>query len=122
VTIRNLYAEPPYKQAVLQRDGTVSLGWLSWFNAIARVGRVLVYDVPFDLPSIAGGARSTVTATVKGARLGDFAQASITPTDPALSITAQITATDTASIIFHNVSGSAVDLAAGTLRVRVEQV
>jgi hypothetical protein len=122
VALRNLYAEPPYKQPIIQKDLIVSLGWLSWFQAIARLARVLSYDAPLDLPAIAPGATATVTATVRGARVGDFAYASMSPTSAALAITAQITADDTASVIFINVSGVAVDLPAGTLRVRVEQI
>lgn len=118
---RNLYQEPPYKSPLLAKDGTPSVGWLSWLNAIARLAKVLTADSPFDVPSIAAGATQGVTMPCRGARPGDFVTASYVPGDVDVALLAQVVNNDEVALIFLNTSAGAIDLAAGTIRVRVEQ-
>jgi parallel beta-helix repeat protein len=76
------------------------------------------YD-PGGAVDIADGAGETTTVTATGAALGDFAQASFSQPLQGVTLTAWVSATDTVSVRFQNESGGAVDLASGTLRVRV---
>jgi hypothetical protein len=118
---RNLYLEPPYKSPLLQRDGTVAVGWLSWLNAVARLAKILTADSPFDVPSIPAGGTQAVTMPCRGARPGDFAQASYVPGNVDVALLAQVVNDDEVALTFWNTTAGAIDLAAGTIRVRVEQ-
>ena len=117
---RNLYATPPFKSPVTTPERTVTLSWQTYVNALSRLTKVRIADAAYDPGSLASGAAVTVSVTVHGARLGDFAVASFTAPDSGVVLLAQVTAADTASVTFLNLSAGAVDLAAGTLRVRVE--
>ena len=57
--------------------------------------------------------------TVTGAVLGDFCVASFSLDVADLAITAAVTAADTVTYQLLNNTGAAVDLASGTVRVRV---
>jgi hypothetical protein len=59
--------------------------------------------------------------TVTGAALGDFARASFSLNLQGITVTAWVSAADTVSVRFQNESGGALDLASGTLRVKVEK-
>jgi hypothetical protein len=56
-----------------------------------------------------------------GVALGDFASASFSLDLQGITLTAWVSAADTVSVRFQNESGSAVDLASGTLRVRANK-
>lgn len=73
----------------------------------------------FDAPSIAAGASTTTTVTVTGATLGQYATASFSLSVAGLVVTAYVSATDTVTVVFANLTGAPVDLASGTLTVRV---
>ena len=119
---RPQFPPPPIRSALLSRDGTAALGWLQWFGALATwVQRVRVVAAAADWPSIPAGGAAFVQITVAGARVGDFAMASLDPCDRDLSITAHVSAADTVTIWAENKSASPIDLAAGTTRVRVEK-
>lgn len=122
MTERALFPSPPGKSAVINRDGTMSLGWLNWFGALAAwVQRVRVISTAVDLPSIPAGGAAFAQVTVANARLGDFVIASLDPADRDIAVAAQVTADNEVTVWAHNYSGSAIDLAAGTLRIRLEK-
>jgi len=118
--ITRYYAEPPIKSRLIALDGTVAVSWLSWFALLQKSTKIIVADANYDPPSIAAGATARATMTVNGARAGDFAVASFTPANTGITLLAQVTSDDTVTVTFWNVTGGAIDLAAGTLRVRVE--
>ena len=119
---RAQFPPPPGKSVVTNRDGTMSLGWLTWFGALsAWVQRVRVVSADVDLPSISAGGGWWGQVTVAGASLGDFALASLDPADRDLAVSAQVTAANTVTVWVRNHGASPIDLAAGTLRVRVEK-
>jgi hypothetical protein len=71
-----------------------------------------------DWASIADGAMASQTVTVTGCAIGDVAQASMSVAVPAgMQLTATVTAADTVTVTLMNHSGSAQDLASGTLTV-----
>lgn len=80
--------------------------------------RELIGEVAWDPASLAAGATATTTVTVPGARPGDFVHASFT-TATILPFIAQVSAQDTVTVVLWNRTAAAVDVPAGTVRVRV---
>lgn len=82
------------------------------------VGQVKVTGT-WNPSSIASGATTTTTLTVSGASLGDFTLASFSLSLAGLQLTSYVSAADTVTVVLSNLTGSAVDLASGTLAVLV---
>ena len=80
---------------------------------------VLTYKGTLNVANLADGAGSTETATVPGAALGDFAEASLGVSAAGITVTAYVSAAGTVSVRVQNESGGAVDLASTTLRIVV---
>lgn len=72
----------------------------------------------YDPASIADGDSLSTTVTVTGASLGDFAAVSFGLDTAGLGLTATVTAANTATVVFSNLTGAPVDLASSLLRVR----
>ena len=120
MTTRVLIQDPPLKAGMVGRDGLVARVWLTWFDSITRRCRALFASATVDPPNLASGAAAQTTVTVDGARAGDLALASFDPANSGIVVTANVTADSAVTVTFLNVSGGAIDLASGTLRVRVE--
>jgi hypothetical protein len=73
----------------------------------------------YDPPSLADSAGATTTIAVSGAELGDFVQASFSLDLQGITLTAYVAGANDVAIRFQNESGGTLDLASGTLRVRV---
>lgn len=88
-----------------------------------KVGNsVLEATEPYDPPSLnSGSADSIQTITVTGAALGDLVDASFSRDLQGVRLNAWVSATNTVSYRFINESGSTVDLASGTVKVRVRK-
>lgn len=69
--------------------------------------------------NILDGNEEAVDVTVTGARLGDFAFASFSVDVADLVLDANVTAADTVTCVLANNTGAGVDLASGTVRVKV---
>jgi hypothetical protein len=82
------------------------------------VGQVKVSGT-WDPASVAAGSKVSTTLTVSGASLGDFALASFSLDVQELTMTADVSATNTVEVVLANLTGSAVNLASGTLSVLV---
>ena len=76
-------------------------------------------SVTWNPGNIVNGANDSTTVTVKGAALGDYAIASFSLDVQDLQLTADVTAADTATVILSNTTGGAINLASGTVRVKV---
>ncbi len=83
--------------------------------------RIIDASITYDPPSLAAGDGVTTSVTVTGAALGDFARASFSLGLQGITLTAWVSAADTVSARFQNGTAGAIDLASGTLRVRVEK-
>ena len=71
-------------------------------------------------PAISAGAKETYNVTVTGATVGDYAIASFSiDITNDLSITAHVSAADTATVQVENHSGGTVDLGTVTVYARV---
>lgn len=88
------------------------------WKAMALVN-VLSGSATYDPPSLADGAGTTTTVTVTGAALGDIVQASFSLDLQGITLTAYVSAANTVSVRFQNESGGTLDLASGTIQVRV---
>jgi hypothetical protein len=87
--------------------------------AILRPRNFLQASATWDPPNIADGDEAATDVTCDDAELGDFAIASFSLDVSDLSLTADVTAADTVTCVLANNTGGAVDLASGTVRVRV---
>lgn len=83
------------------------------------VGIDLSGSAVYDPPSLADGAGVTTTIAVAGAVLGDFALVSFSLDLQGIVVTSYVSAANTVAIRFQNESGGVLDIASGTLRVRV---
>jgi hypothetical protein len=69
--------------------------------------------------SIASGAEEAKEITVSGAALGDFVLVSFSLDVSDLTLTANVTAENTVTAVLANLTGAAVNLAEGTVKVLV---
>ena len=72
-----------------------------------------------DFGSIGDGGERAANVTVTGAAMGDYAIASFSLDVSDMQLDAQVTAADTVTCTMYNNTGGAIDLASGTLYVRV---
>jgi hypothetical protein len=86
---------------------------------LAFGAREMIAEQAWDPPSIAAGGSAQTNIAVSGARPGDFVQASYSLSTSGIVFLAQIGAQDMVTVTAWNRSGAAVDLNAGTVRVRV---
>lgn len=86
----------------------------------SALSRAQVASEVYDMASLANATAVQEAVTVSGASVGDpcFAGYS-TLTSAAILVSCNVTAVNTATVTFYNVSGGAVDPASGTLRVTV---
>lgn len=120
MTTKRYGSLPPYKAPLVGGDKLLAIAWLSWFDTLTKATKTIITDAAYDPPNLAAGAVAVTSLTVAGASLGDFAVASFSAPNASVLLSAQVTAADTVSVSFHNISAGAIDLAAGTLRARVE--
>jgi hypothetical protein len=73
----------------------------------------------YNPPNLTAGQQDTTTLTVTGAALGDFAVPSFSVDLTGVQLTAYVSATDTVTCRFLNLSGADINLASGTLKVKV---
>jgi len=76
-------------------------------------------SVTWDPSSIADGDEEAKEVDVVGAALGDFALASFSLDVADLVLDAEVTAADKVTCVLTNNTGGAIDLAEGTLYIRV---
>jgi hypothetical protein len=87
-----------------------------------RPVNLAVATATYDPPSLATGAVGPIqTVTVTGAVLGDFVKASFSKDLQGVRINAWVSAADTVKYQFGNPTAGTIDLASGTVALRVEQ-
>lgn len=110
----------PVADRVTDPAGLVRPIWLRWFNFVRdRLGIVSETATTYDPPNILSGAVSSVSVAFDGAKPGDKAWATHTQVTAGIIILATAT-TDSVTVTFWNISGGAINLASGVLRVGVE--
>jgi len=90
-----------------------------YFNKLPALNAYLQGSETKDWGSIADGNEEAEDVTVTGAALGDYAVATMSIDVTDLTITASVTASNVATVVLGNFTGSAVDLGSGTLTVKV---
>ena len=93
----------------------------NWMEVALTAGRVLRGSATYNPPNLTAGSQTTTAITVTGAKTGDFVEVSFTNPLSGLRMTGEVTAADTVTVTFANNTAAAVDLASGTLRVRVRR-
>lgn len=78
-------------------------------------------SITWDPSSIAAGTYTTSTLTVLGAALGDYARASFSLDLASCILSAYVSSANTVIVILQNPTAGTVNIASGTLRVRVER-
>lgn len=76
----------------------------------------------YNPPNILAAGTTTTTVTVTGAVLGDFADVSFSLDLQGIVMTTYVNAADTATVVLFNPTAGALDLASGTVRVRVRKI
>ncbi len=123
MAVRTFYQEPPFRADVVDAQKRVTAPWHLWFSfATKSLAREIIVDSTADPPNLGSGAAVSATVTVPGAEEGDFALASFVTANVGISLSAQVTSANTVTVWFFNLSGGAIDLPAGTLRVWVRKV
>ena len=79
-------------------------------------------SITYDPPAMSNGTATTTTLTCTGAALGDLVSASFSQPLQDILVTAWVNSANTIAVRFQNNSGVTVDLASGTLRVRVTKI
>jgi len=90
-----------------------------YFNQLPAINAYLQGSETKDWGSIDDGNEAAEDVTVTGAALGDYAVATMSIDVTDLTITASVTASNVATVVLGNFTGSAVDLGSGTLTVKV---
>ena len=101
----------------------MSSGWSNWFTQVflgIPWKRGIVTDVTLDFPSVAAQSQQSLTATVTGARVGDFAMVSGRDVSGVI-FTIAVTANDTVTIYAKNFTAGAVNPASHSFKITVLQ-
>jgi hypothetical protein len=94
--------------------------WRVTAIAGAWASNILTGSATFNPADLVDGAGETTTVTVTGAALGDFVEGVSFSLDlQGITLTAWVSATNTVSVRFQNETTGSINLAEGTLRVRV---
>lgn len=81
----------------------------------------LYASATWDPPSIAAGSQTTLNVPVPGSASGDFCLASFSNPLQGLQLSASYLGSEMIQVVLRNGTSSAIDLASGTLRVKVEK-
>jgi hypothetical protein len=101
----------------VQPDGNVLLS-TDGYRFLQALTPKAVGSVTYNPANLADGAGTTTTVAATGAQTGQFVAAFSNPLQ-GITVTAWVSARDVVSVRFQNESGGAIDLASGTLSVRV---
>lgn len=93
--------------------------YLAFLRVGELTGETLEETQTWNPGNLVDGSFLAVDVTVTGAALGDFAIASFSLDIVDLQINAAVTAAKTVTVTLYNQTGVAINLASGTLRVRV---
>lgn len=101
----------------IANDGVVTVKWIALIE-------VQDYTAPqssktFDPPSISAGASTITTVALANAMVGNAVQAAFSVYNADIEISAQVSSANTVTVKFKNTGAAAVDLASGTLTVKL---
>lgn len=112
----------PAGTVVFNSTGNSPVGWkyngTDWEDFGATH---LEVSATYDPPSISAGSYVSTTLSVPGALLGDYAKASFSLDITGCVLDAFVSGASTVTAVFRNLTGGSINLASGTLRVRVDK-
>lgn len=79
----------------------------------------LTSSLAFDPPNLISGASESTTVTVAGAVVGQFVTAAFSLSLQGISLSAFVSAANTVTVVFSNLTGGAIDLGSGIIKVSV---
>lgn len=85
----------------------------------AKLAAVAVFSTTWDPPSIAAGGTYSQAFTVPQALFGDFVDTSFTQPLSGCLVTSAVSAAGQVTVTLLNPTGSTVNLASGTLKLRL---
>lgn len=88
-------------------------------SIVAAFPEPLTGSATWNPASVADKASTSTTVTVAGAVLGDRCEASFSLSLSGMTLSAYVSAADTVTCVLENLTGGAVDLGSGTVRVFV---
>lgn len=80
----------------------------------------LTASATYDPPSLAAGTGVTTTVGVTGAAMGNYVTVGFSLDLQGITVTGYVSTTNTVAVRFQNGTAGTIDLASGTLNVRVE--
>ena len=83
------------------------------------IPQIPITTVTYDPPSLATATQQSTTVTLTGAKMGDAVSVSFSNPLNGTRMWAEVTATNTVTVYHRNDTGAAVDLASGTLTVKI---
>lgn len=120
-SIRTSNFDPPVKSPLVDLQRLITSNWHVWASGVAtQIGKVTLASLAVDPPSIAANGTQQVTVSIPGVKAGHFVQASFVPGDAGVGVTAQSVTDGQVVATFRNFTGGAIDLPAGTLRLRID--
>lgn len=118
MAVRRYYRDAPKQNPVVDQRGQITLSWSQFISDMQRPSNATDVDAGYDPPNLAPGAIVRANVPAPGARRGNFVSASHDGITQDVSVIAWASADDVITVKFQNESAGAVDLPAGTLRVR----
>lgn len=114
---------PPLNEGLFQGAATLSSGWSNWFTQVflgLPWKRGLSATATLDFPAISAQSQQTLTATVTGARVGDFAMVSSADVSGVI-FTAAVTANDTVTVYAKNYTAGSINPASQSFKITILQ-
>lgn len=97
----------------------LGLGVLDWVNSSPQLPTEFVYDPPQLSAAGEVDDSTTTTVTLNGAKVGDNVSAAFSRYNSGIRIYAVVSATNTVTVEFRNISSAPIDMASGTLAVKL---
>ncbi|MEG2269176.1 MAG: hypothetical protein RSC68_33200, partial [Acinetobacter sp.] len=88
-------------------------------DGVLRVDKAPLASVTYDPPSLAAGAQQSTTVTLTGATIGSPVACSFSNALQGTQMWAEVTAANTVTVYHRNGTAAPVDLASGTLTVKL---
>jgi len=114
---------PPLNEALFDGADVLSSGWSNWFNQVflgIPWKRGLTATATLDFPAISAQSQQTLTATLTGVRVGDFAIVSGADVSGVI-FTAAVTANDTVTIYAKNFTAGSINPASQSFKIVILQ-
>lgn len=97
----------------------LGLGVLNWVNSSPQLPAEFVYDPPSLAAAGTAGDSTTTTVTLNGAVVGDNVSAAFSLYNSGIRIYPVVSAANTVTVEFRNISAAPIDLGSGILAVKL---